>query len=413
MARASLITKLPLDRFAYYLGMDPLHFNQCFINTQDDPAPVCGHPMKQFAWQNVQAVGREDIAYAIHQAESNIERWLGYNLKPAWTVDEWGRTTGPANPGLIGMGSINVQGRWKDTQLKRGYFIAGGVKGKVLIEASSAVIYSDIDGDDYDETATVVTAVVADTLPCEVHLYYPGESGADVWEIRPITVTVTGLVATITFRREQCVLPELMSVRNVEGVDALVDGNFLDEVDVYRVYNDVSQQVTMQWEPYPVGCGCTTAGVCAQCQVSAQAGCLLGRDHRLSIVRYAPGTWNADDEHYDLTAMALWHEPDRLRLWYLSGWVNNELACPMNQMDPFWEQVVTYYAASMLDRDICSCENVLGYVARWREDLAVDTADRRFTNREKNRDNPLGSTRGALNAWKAITQSGRQIGGLV
>ncbi|MDP2727535.1 MAG: hypothetical protein Q8P59_08310, partial [Dehalococcoidia bacterium] len=70
MGRANTRTMLPLDRWSYHLGMDPRHFNG--LETSLRPARLCHQPTLQYAWQDSDRVGRDDIAQAIAQAESEI-----------------------------------------------------------------------------------------------------------------------------------------------------------------------------------------------------------------------------------------------------------------------------------------------------------------------------------------------------
>ena len=63
MARAETLTKLPLDRWAQLMGINPMHFNGVFH--PDSPPTVCQQPWLQHPWQAADRLGREDIANAI------------------------------------------------------------------------------------------------------------------------------------------------------------------------------------------------------------------------------------------------------------------------------------------------------------------------------------------------------------
>jgi hypothetical protein len=72
------------------------------------------------------------------------------------------------------------------------------------------------------------------------------------------------------------------------------------------------------------------------------------------------------------------------------------------QLDPYFEKVIAYYAAALLDRAVCSCNNSERFVDHWREDLARLGADVSHQLSVEDLDNPLGTQRGAIYAWKQV-----------
>jgi hypothetical protein len=415
MARAQTLTKLPLDEWARIIGISPLHFNQLYVA----PVTICEQPWMQFAHQAVNRVGREDIALAVAKAEADIERQLHYRLLPTWEVDEWRPTVRPWRKELFNLRSLDIRGMQQIVFTNWKHFISGGVRAQTLIEAGAAIAYSDVDNDGYWETTTVTVTVAAGQDPCELRIYVPVSNamvqtgGEDQWEIRPINVAITGTTATILFRREQAVKPELQldlvppaddsHLRGLEGSPA-GDSNFLNTVDVYRVYNDPQQQATFLWEPFSA-CGCGTG--CELCAFTAQTGCLMQReDPRIGAVSYRPGAWNADDESFDSAVWALGRQPDLTRLWYRAGLRNRSLACPTRTMDPEWAQIVAYYAASLLDRPVCECNNVHAWIEHWRQDLAANLENVSFQVSPEDLNNPFGTRRGAIFAWRRVRQEG-------
>jgi len=213
-------------------------------------------------------------------------------------------------------------------------------------------------------------------------------------------------VATITFRRELCVLEVLQEALVPAAVDGLVDANFLDEVDVYRKWNDPQTQATFLWEHIPGTCGCGDA-TCQVCQYSTQTGCLNVRDARRSLITYSPAVWNADNETFDSAAWAVGRQPDIVRLYYRAGLRRNDLACPDWSMDPAWERIVAAYAASLLDRPVCDCSNVAGKIEQYRTVLAFSSGATELASYSLSPEdlaNPLGTTRGAIMAWKRVKQ---------
>lgn len=399
MARASTPTKLPLDTFAKYMGFHPLHFNQIVFGNQT----YCDNIVFQHEWQTADKVSREEIARAIAEAESKIENALKYRLIPSWEVDEW-RGTPKQVVGYINNHSNLVQAEW-------GYLISGGIKSSSVEEASASIVWSDEDSDGYFETGTVTASVVA-VNPEEIHAFYPGKDGDEAWEIRPIDVTISSGVATITFRRELAVNPDLLDRLDIE--DAEADGtnnaDFLSTIDVYRIYNDPQTQATLMWEPYAGLCGTCNGSGCEACAYSVQTACLLLHGNpRQSILHYTPADWDSEEETFTPATWMAGRNPEIVRLFYYAGWRNKSLRYT-NRMDPQWERTVAYMAAALLDRPPCDC--VKGNWERWRQDLtlAQGSADGSvglgfFRQPEGTLDNPFGTTRGEVNAWRQVSSN--------
>ncbi len=409
MSRTDTRTKLPLARWAQIMGINPLHFEQVQLATF--PPSVCGQPWLQHAWQDADRIGREDLAIAIRDAEDEIERELKARLMPSWEVDEWNPTVRAFRPELINLTAGDIRGFSQIAQLKWMHLVTGGIEAKELVGAGEAIVYSDENGDSYNETATVTRAVTF-TDPCEVAIFYPGKAGDEVWEIRPIEVSIAAGIATITFRRELAVLEDLMEQFDPSGLEGEDDANFLTTVDVYRHYNDPQRQVQFLWEPFNTSCPSCTGTGCAACGYSTQEGCLMAReDPRLSIVSYHPATWNTTDLDFDAVAYAVGRQPDLLRLWYYAGLRDPTRSCSYRNMPQEWERVVAYFAAAKLDRPLCECNNVGAFTEHWRKDLSIRGEEDQFVS-DITLENPFGTQRGAVHAWQRVLRA-REIGTLV
>lgn len=403
-------TLLPLDTWRRIVGLNPLHFWQVVSDAMPDT--VCSDIWKQEAWQEAQMISREDVLNAIQEAERRIGDYLGYTLLPAWTADERQSLTPPAFAGTFNLFGLDVNGYRNTVQLNNGYYISGGIEAKTLIAAGASITYSDPDNDGYDELATVtVNTTVTD--PGEIAVYFPGEDGANEWEVRPLErVTIAGGVATITFYRQLVPLPELWAAFAPTAINGDVDANFLEDVDVYRRWNDPQQQAQFLWSQ--LGAPCGNCGSCAACAQGTQWGCLAGRDYPSSIVQYQPGAWNADTGQFDQRAWAERRAPDRVRLWYYAGWRNEKARIPALQMDQAWARAVTYYSLTLLDRPICGCTNVEATVRHWRDELnlneSTQAANSSYQLGQRVLDNPFGAGRGALFAWDSANRVGMKLG---
>jgi hypothetical protein len=228
-------------------------------------------------------------------------------------------------------------------------------------------------------------------------VYYPGHQGEEDWQIKDIAATIVGGTATITIKREQTVLESLLETfGEISTVDGQVDANFLSTVDVGRVYLDPAAPMSFLWNN---GCDCG----CDTCVHATQGGCLTVINSRQGVVVTQPATYS--DGIWSSTVYNPCRLPDSVRLWYRGGYAYNPTN--YNVMDPEWERAIAYLAMSMLDRPLCGCNSMERASVYWSEDLSLVTASSHFqTGRMGNMDNPLGTTRGALHAWRLILNQG-------
>lgn len=397
MARAEAVTLLSLDRFARILGAHPLHWNGVFHDLA--PVTTCGQPLMQYDWQVVDGISRESIALAIQDAEARISQYLGFKPLPTFEVDERHPLITPANPALY---RTSLVGGAVGTQLDWGHLVAGGIEARTPISLNASITYTDEDLDGYAETATVQAPAVGIDAD-EICAFFPGEGADPSFEIRPIKVNVATGIATITMRREQLVIPALQerldSTRAIDGSD---NANFLTIVDVYRVWHDPQQQVQFLWRNWTSSCGCGGTA-CPSCYLSAQFGCTTVADYRLSIMTGQPAFWDAPTGQYVFTPYAVPRQPDSARFWYRAGYRDKTRARPMRDMDPRWERAIAAYAVTFLDRPFCACRNVENISNHWGQDMAKMTPNEGASRLgAKWIDNPLGTTRGAIHAWRLI-----------
>lgn len=402
MARADTITKLPLDRWAQIMGINPLDFNQLasarlFKNT------TCGEVWFQDPWGHSDRISRNDVARAIFEAESQIEQEVGYKLVPDWTQEERLPYPHPAVPGMYGIG-IGSRGMMKEIEAPRGHLISGGVRTKSAIQIGATIVRTDDDTDSFQETCTVTVPTTVTDIN-EIRVYYPAENGDDEWEVRPIRVTLSGGNAIIKFPIWQIAAANQMYALNPQVLNAENATSFESTVDVYRVYNDPSTQVQFMWESDPSCCGSCTA-----CQFGTQAGCFHLRDPRMGFLVPAPATWDSSSQSFTSQEFSACREPDQIRLWYYSGFRDMTRRRPYVEMSPYWELAVAYYAASLLDRSSCGCNNITEFIDHWRGDQMYNDINRgNFNVTPEFAANRLGTTKGAFYAFRRIHQNGVRI----
>jgi len=405
-------TKLSLDHYRRIMGVPAMHF--WGVNIPEMEKAICSQAWFQYGWQDGDRVAREDIAQAIAEAEAEIEQVIGYRLLPTWEEDEWRPTIRPYRRELYNLMGRDIRGQNAALEANWGYMITGGIRGLGTLFSSQPVTYAN-DGvftpATYDNVATVTFTTAVEYPDDEIALYYPGHAGDERWRIRPLNVSHTaGLDYTVTFARELALKPEHFEAHTPETIRAALgttDSNFLDEVDVCRVYNDPQQQATLLWEGATAGCGS-----CSACSYGTQTGCLLLRDDpRLSFLVYQPASWDADTLSMVAQPLAVCRGPDLVRLWYYAGWRDKASAHPTIQMDEQWARVVAYYATSKLERPACSCSKEA--FAYWQQDLAFGGGAESksvYNLSDSDLGNPFGTRRGAVNAWRRVKMPGTIIG---
>lgn len=387
MGRASIPTLLPLDAYAKIMGIDPRHFNG--VTTVLWPGTAsCGALWYQYAWQNADAASREDLAEAIHQAEEDLAKYLGYFLAPSWVEEEVRRWTFtiPKEQRFATNIGLTPRGLRKSVETEWAKVIVGGTRALVDIAVPTGApitwTWSDLDGDGEDDAVViaVITFPALLTDPDEVAVYFAGHDGDEAYRIRPIEVDLSA--GTITISRWLLVRPELWEIQQAE-IDGLDDANFVSAVDIYWLYNDIETQARFEWEPLP-------SEECDEiCGYWYQTACLGLRDYRLGLAVpypavYASGMFTKVDFQLD-------REPDRVRLWYESG-----EPLVRGEMSPYWQRAVAYYATALLQRKICGCEPTEKFIDYWREPPSLETEE--WTDSVRNC--PWGPRRGAVFAWQ-------------
>lgn len=406
-------TLLPLYTFAKRLGLHPLQFMGVDAPIGSAQSRVEVHPLFQYSWQSADAVSREELAQAVFEAEDELARYMGFWAAPQWSVDERAELV-KLRPGSWPASLYDINFDHISVKANYGKMISGGFKAKSLIAAAQAIVYTDADSDTYFETATIGPIATTVTDPEEIAVYYPGLSGDDEWEVRPITVTIAGGNVTIVCRREQLVLKSLLEALDAQAVNGLSNGNFLTTVDVYRKYHDPSVQVQLVWR----GTGCYLCNGlvdCEACALTIQNGCLTTKDARLGIVTVSPGTWDADTQTFTGVLPTVCRRPDYVRLWYRSGHRDLSLTQPNIDMDRAYQLAICKLALGKLDRSINSSQAFMEVQRAWNSNLRRGVSTRaassntyKVTNYELE-NNPFGTTVGALDVWRFARNRGLGI----
>lgn len=394
MARASTATLIPLDRVAAVMQIDPYHFNSIYTAARPLRAN-CDDGWYQYGWQTAGKVSREELATALKEAEDTVISYLGWSFLPQWFSEEHLMPRHYRTE----MGSFYAAaGNKRSIMTNWGYVVDAGRRATTFIENVSTE-FSDDDGDGFEETVSITFATDV-TEPEELRVYYPDKNGRDEWEIRPVTsIEIADGSATITFPRYMIPLEALLNAPPdpddphiaINGDD---ESNFLDSVDVYRVYTDASQQILFYYDP-PAGC----AG--GPCEEVTETGCIFIKDSRLGLLQYDRADWDAETQSY--TNARLPGIPVKAKVYYRAGWRDERLEYPLwQQVDPNLERRIIFYALSLLDRELCGCSNTRNIWQYMSEDMAKITPERSYTFPWDLTGNPLGTSRAAIQLWKYI-----------
>jgi hypothetical protein len=402
---------LPLDAWRRIFGFNPWHFWGVTADVGNVRlSSNCADIITEYAWQDVDSAGREEIRQAIISAEAIIRTWAAF--WPAPVYDEatvpWGRT--------VIMPDAHLQ--------------AIGVETRTLIGqatvAGGTLVYTDEFTNGVDDTFTITLPIpgsMTGLTTDEVAVYITAADrtdGAPIgerWRVAPLQVSISGAVLTITGRRWLCVLPSAYEGMDGEGLDATDATQFVTSLDVYRRTTDpdgttaATSQAVAIWETRPChgwwcGCGCqlsTTTPTNSSQDPAAIATALARagiRDSETGLVHAMTAIRNATTGIWSAVPAGCWL-PDRLTVRYLAG-----LPLVSGQMQSRWAQVVARLAAAELARPICACDSANKELYRWQFDLATATSEaEQYQFDQSDLANPLGTRRGHVQSWKWITRN--------
>lgn len=424
MTRANTYTQLSLDRYARIMGVNPVHFAGATAGSFFPLANACSDIWFQHPWQWADSVSREILAEEIRRTEEDLARELGWWTAPEWLYQEVQKWSRFYRRDSYRLWSNNVRGQIVSVKTDYAKIVAGGRRATTLVEAGATVTYSDEDGDGFYETATIsVTTTETDIF--ELYVFTAGKEGASTWEIRPPrSKSLSGGTATFTFYSWQMIDTALWeefpttidspTAINLEGLaeDPPDTSNVVATVDVYRVYNDTTENAALfLWEPQPknsigtLNWSCSTAVQCTACGFTTQNGCLHVRDPKLGFVIPIPATYDEDDAQWEQTTYTKCRDPDLVKLWYYAGDLSNDWkgGYSYSRLSEKWARIIAYMTTARLERPFCSCGNLTALVAKMQTDAAVMSNDLNIPPNDL--DNPFGTRYGEIYAWREVKRT--------
>lgn len=328
---------------------------------------------------------REHIALALRKSWDRISTHLGYFPRPIWSQ------------GKVDLGS-GTPWQLQELNTGRGFIELFGQRTATLIDDDVAITYSDEDGDGTNDTATitVATTVAAD----EIEVFFRTADGApsaahELWQIEPLTVTISGGNAVISGHRSLFVDPA--SIWNVpydpadanrrERNQATTNdvNDFVTLVDVYRVYTDTSVPIQVVRDPIFL-------------QSSGWGGDVLTTGvARIKNSRL--GTFQARVEDYSCLKYA-----EAVLFYFKSGFPLEYDSIEATLLDALIRLANCYQG-----RQLCAfCDQTENL---WADDrFAPDPVNNPAT--QKQADNPFGAMKGQIAAWQTVCDQALVRGGV-
>lgn len=414
---------LPLETFRKILGYNPYFFWGLGNSDELKPTSDCNTPVKQYAWQNADAVGRNEVANAIESAEERLREYLGYSIAPHYVVETlpWPKYHDVA--AWRRGNAADSSGRWIGVQASEGYIQAVGVESLTLL-GNTPVTLSDTNSDGVLDTFSLAFAT-AETDPTKLAIYFSAgdrlnaDPVSEKYRIKPVYITIAAGIATVRGASWLIVRPTLY-----EGVTphAFLD---VDDLTVYATQLEAytrktdpdgeavdNCQATLLWETLPCHswfCCCSAcSGLSYSPSNSSQDPAAIGkavaragiRDEKSGIIAPASSVRNSSTGIWSAVDWGMFREPDRVIVRYLAGW-------PLQgngEVDSKWQTIVARLAAAELGRRIAACDEANQELYHWQFDMsrAAGANSEQYSISQADLDNPLGTRRGQVWAWKEI-----------
>lgn len=391
-------TLLSLEEFVEQIQFMPWWFAQIGAGFPTTWNYGCSDVTFQKAWQSNDALSREEVAQAVATAEGLIADALGFPVAPQYFEGETVQYPTPIQFSQLNtMWTMN--GDYKPVTTNWKHIQSVGVQYQTLVEAASAVTYTDEDSDAVEDTFEVTATVPAGTVASEIKLFFTDTDrlGKDqvYYEIRPISVTISGVTATIKGSKWLVVKPVKYLGIHPVSLDQSDSANFITEVDVYRQQVDLSQAGSLIWNNRPWF-------PCNQppCSVQINVGCFENGNSELGEILPQPAQWDADTSSWAYECLRRNDAPDKVAVNYVAGYPRQA----DGRMHAPFARAVTALAASLLEKRKCGCSRANKILDTWQSypgEGEVSSEKRRLILTAE-RINSGWSKNGAVEAWNII-----------
>jgi hypothetical protein len=250
-----------------------------------------------------------------------------------------------------------------------------GLETWTSLSTGVAITPADLDGDSFNESFTASIDLGTAYDPDELAIIYPvaermGESVDGTWEIRPLTVSMSGTVLSVTGSLARLTKPTLQFEYGADVLD-YGDSPWVTTIDVYRHWYDTSDQ----------GLGIWKTPVSQQPSLTVQTA--------LPVVNPSNQEAGIVEVAFQYESTPYYSTPDRLQLNYSAG-----VPRVKRRMASGWNTAVAYLAISMMTSRKSGCERSNRIIEYWRRVPSAGEGDvRPVTVEEIN--HLWGPTRGA------------------
>ena len=412
---------LPLETFRAKLGLNPWWFWGLADSQHVPIVASCSGLTLEYSWQGTDAAGRADVRAAIERAEQKLMAYVGHAPAPRYV-----ETLPIAWPRYFQHPLVRLRDR-DGSSLRvavpapEGYVLQLGVEQLTAIGTASTgdgtLVYSDQFGSGHDDTFTITLPYAASSDPSEIAVYFAaadcpdGGALSERWRVRPALVSFSGGNVVITGRRWLCVRPILYERPGASPLDPSIATPFATSLRVYRRStngdgNSIDTcQAVLQYETSDCGgwgrayCSCSPTSSTDPGTVGEVIARGAVRDKRAGQVYAAAAVYNSETGLWsDAGCASCYAEPDRVILRYLAGYP----AGAQGAMDDAWAEIVTYLAAAELKTRIAACRDVNARLFELQQDLTLEsTQTERYQVSPRDLDNPFGTRRGHVLAWRA------------
>ncbi len=413
----------PLDLLREIVGYNPFQWWGMASNLVPQNSAI-NTILAEHTWQNSNVAGRETMRQALYDAEQKLLTAGALQFYPAPRQVE---VTLPYpqyfNQQMWGTVPVDGDGKWISVTLPEGYVEAVGVETFTFL-TTAIVSYSAQSGSGLNDTFTIsVTTTETDISKLQVY-FSAGDrlNNNDIgerWRIKPVNITLSGGVATITGRSWLLVKPILYEgYTNVSPLDPSTSSNFVSTLEIYSRSVDpngttvATSQGEFVWNtlPYPQWATCCNSNSVnhgSRTDPASQAYALARvgiRDAKNGFV--IPGeavyntttqTWSATYPNWFTNCRA----PDSVVIRYRAGY---PLDADGNGNRRLAKAVCYLALADMPERiEASDVANRVWY--RWQEELnRLGNQTMAYAVSKRDLNNPFGNRRGHQYAWNEIQQ---------
>lgn len=394
-------TSLSLFEWGEIIGLSPYWLQQI-----GDDVPVrgsvqnvgCEHVFFEKSWQAYEFLGRFEVLEAIAQAEQLFADIVGYWPAPVYIVDE--RHSYPRHYDRqfpIRYGMRAVSGQFKAIQTKYGQVKQVGTETLTSL-GDFPVVLSDETGSGIDDTFTIAAIVPSGTLPAAIAAFFVSADRAGLSleesEIKPLTVSIAGVNATITGHVSLLVLPELQLKVAPDTLSAIDTAIYASDVTIYTREVDITDTGSLMW---------SNLLPCEQppCEATLTTACFGVRDLETGWLEPVAAAWDETTEQFNAAyPCCVGRDPDRVAVNYYAGYSRQT----NGKMNSKMARIIALLATGLLPNRLCGCSRADARLYYYRT-LPTDEKSNLLIPRAtmEAAGNALGNmTRGACESWRLM-----------